>query len=403
MTEPESVLINTSKEDLWRECDFLDEVITAVSSISNNLHGLFDDFTISPAFVCLDSDLTRLQRETASLSRNIEYLIGFQLHDVHQAMTDLHTELEDVHHKYANLQRDWTSQQENIGHMQAGLFRVRNQVQQQSQFCASLGAVMGSLIWKASRIPAVVDVLLSGNKVADFLAIVNGSLISFMETYETSLPNQCAEESQFILSMCGIVTNIAATPAGRQFLVTNTNGRDLLEQFNRILKVIPEPSGNYLKRLLLMALYNTSINNDGLKFLQQQKDLLSALAREVTKDTVCCEMKLMALRLLQSLTCHIPSATVLTDMMKHIPLEVIQQVTKCSDPETKNVVQEILNNITSAQHQYQTKHNQSRPVCSGAYGDNPFGHKRVEGNSKSSNVHPDSGRYKKTNTYNSYI
>jgi len=86
------------------------------------------------------------------------------------------------------------------------------------------------------------------NKVADFLDIVNGSLISFMETYETSLPNQYAEESQFILSMCGIVTNIAATPAGRQFLVTDTNGRDLLEQFNRILPVIPEPSGNYLKR-----------------------------------------------------------------------------------------------------------------------------------------------------------
>jgi len=77
-------------------------------------------------------------------------------------MTDLHTELEDVHHKYANLQREWTSQQDNIGHMQAGLFTIRNQVQQQSQFCASLGAVMGSLIWKASRIPAVVDILLSG-------------------------------------------------------------------------------------------------------------------------------------------------------------------------------------------------------------------------------------------------
>jgi hypothetical protein len=69
-----------------------------------------------------------------------------------------------------------------------------------------------------------------------------------METYETSLPNQYAEESQFILSMCGIITNIAATSAGRQFLVTNTSGRDLLEQFNRILPVIPEPSGNYLKR-----------------------------------------------------------------------------------------------------------------------------------------------------------
>jgi hypothetical protein len=77
-------------------------------------------------------------------------------------MTDIQTELADLHQKYGNLQHDWTSQQENIGQMQAELFRVRNQVQQQSQFCASLGAVMGSLIWKASRIPAVVDMLLSG-------------------------------------------------------------------------------------------------------------------------------------------------------------------------------------------------------------------------------------------------
>lgn len=83
-------------------------------------------------------------------------------------------------------------------------------------------------------------------------------------------------------------------------------------------------------------------------------------------------------------------------------------MTKCSDPETKNVVQEILNNITSAQHQYQTKHSQSRPVCSGVFGDNPLSggtgvNKRVAGSGRSSNVHPDSGCYKKTNTYKSYM
>ena len=76
-------------------------------------------------------------------------------------MTVVHTELEDVHRKYANLQHDWTSQQENNGHMQAELFSVHNQVQQQNRYCASLGAVMGSIIWKASTIPAVVDILLS--------------------------------------------------------------------------------------------------------------------------------------------------------------------------------------------------------------------------------------------------
>jgi hypothetical protein len=91
------------------------------------------------------------------------------------------------------------------------------------------------------------------NKVTDFLAIVNGSLVSFMETYDALMPSQHTDESQFILSMCGIVTNIAATPAGRQFLVTNSNGRELLEQFGRILPVIPVPSGTYLKRYMLLA------------------------------------------------------------------------------------------------------------------------------------------------------
>jgi chromosome segregation ATPase len=81
---------------------------------------------------------------------------------VFSAMADLHSELTALHHKYENLRNDWNSQQENVGQMQAELFRVRSLVQQQSQFCASLGAVMGNLIWKASRLPPVVDMLLSG-------------------------------------------------------------------------------------------------------------------------------------------------------------------------------------------------------------------------------------------------
>jgi hypothetical protein len=66
-----------------------------------------------------------------------------------------------------------------------------------------------------------------------------------------------------------------------------------------------------------MALYNTSINQNGLKFLQQQKDLLSALAYDLQRDTTY-ELKLMALRLLQSLTYDIPNETVLKDIMKEV-------------------------------------------------------------------------------------
>jgi len=66
--------------------------------------------------------------------------------------------------------------------------------------------------------------LFSQNKVADFLCIVSGTLESFLETFDTEMPGPSADESQFIMAMGGIVTNMAAAP------------------------VIPTPSGNCLKR-----------------------------------------------------------------------------------------------------------------------------------------------------------
>jgi hypothetical protein len=80
---------------------------------------------------------------------------------------------------------------------------------------------------------------------------VNGSLTSFIETYESSLPGHYDDESQFIMSMCGIITNITAAPAGRQFLVSHPMGKELLVQFSRILPVIPAPSGNCLKKYVI--------------------------------------------------------------------------------------------------------------------------------------------------------
>ena len=83
-------------------------------------------------------------------------------------------------------------------------------------------------------------------------------------------------------------------------------------------------------------------------------------------------------------------------------------MTKCSDPEMKNAVQEILNNITSAQHQYQMQRCQSKPACAGGYGEGPLSGgngmtKRATGGRASSNVCPESGGYMKSNTHKSYV
>lgn len=77
-------------------------------------------------------------------------------------MTEGITELEVVKTKYANLQREWDSQQEHLGKLQGEVFKLRNQLQHQTSFCASLGSIMGNLVWKASRVPNVIDTLLAG-------------------------------------------------------------------------------------------------------------------------------------------------------------------------------------------------------------------------------------------------
>ena len=77
-------------------------------------------------------------------------------------MTELQKEFMLVCGRYKNLLNEWNKQQEELKKMQRELFEAHKQIQQQSQYCASLGAVMGHLVWKASRIPPVVDMLLSG-------------------------------------------------------------------------------------------------------------------------------------------------------------------------------------------------------------------------------------------------
>lgn len=69
-----------------------------------------------------------------------------------------------------------------------------------------------------------------------------------METYRTGFPDVTTNETQFVISLVGTVTNIAGTAAGRQFLVTDPNGRELVTQLLTLLPHIPQHSGDSFKR-----------------------------------------------------------------------------------------------------------------------------------------------------------
>ncbi|XP_075227986.1 heat shock factor 2-binding protein-like [Lycorma delicatula] len=349
--------METNNEVQERSDEFLNEVNGTLNNVAENLRGLISDLNTPPTGVGIAPELARLQNETQSLRDNLEFLIGPFLNGARKgllnlswydvAMTEGITELEALKTKYASLQREWDSQQEHLGKLQGEVFKLRNQLQHQTSFCASLGSIMGNLVWKASRVPNVIDTLLAGDKLSEFCSIVTGTLVSFMETYNREFPDQKTDEMQFILSLAGTVANIAASPDGRHFLASDQNGKELLDQIINILPHIPPVSGDALKRILLMALYNLSINQNGLLMLQDQHPLLVTIQRNIKNDRTP-ELKLMSLRLLQSVTYEITSLKVLQNMLQQIPLETIREFTNTNDAEIRLVAQDVVSNLEKA-------------------------------------------------------
>ena len=183
-------------------------------------------------------------------------------------MPTLKEELEEIKTRYVALQEEYGFQQGHIKQLQLQITSLHNQLQQQSEFCASSGDILGHLLWKETRSPDIIESITSGvkliskqkkikymkiflllqNRIGDFFSMVVGTLSSFMETYKSEMPAQHSDESQFVMALVGIVTNIAAAANGRHFLMSDDQGKVVVEYFVKMLQQIPIPSGNCLKR-----------------------------------------------------------------------------------------------------------------------------------------------------------
>ncbi|KAL0276261.1 UNVERIFIED_CONTAM: hypothetical protein PYX00_003867 [Menopon gallinae] len=260
-------------------------------------------------------------------------------------LPSLKEELEEVKLKYSALREEWGLQQEHLGRLQSQISGLHNQLQQQSAFCASLGAIFGHLLWKASRSSEIVDSITSGNRIGDFFLMVVGTLTSFMDTYKTELPSQNSDESQFVMALVGIITNIAAAAGGRNFLIVDEQGKNVVRHFVKILQNIPVPSGNCLKRLIFMSLYNVSINSVGVVYLQDQPNLITGIAKTLEDDTQPQELHLMALRLLQSLTWEINCTATLNNIVDTVSKRCLEKFAWSANSEFKAAATAIINNI----------------------------------------------------------
>ncbi|XP_065840346.1 heat shock factor 2-binding protein-like isoform X2 [Oscarella lobularis] len=301
------------------------------------------------------------KRHIRALSKGREY--EQELHFRRSQVLALQQEKKHAEKRIDVLQAELEKQKEENYAAKCEISELREQLADQSNFCSTMGASACTLLWRLSRIESSVDAILSGTMVESFFDVIVVTMTSCLATYPLRLPADQSDEGQFILSLCGIITNIAASPSGREFLATSASGRTVLDCMIRTLSDAPtRPAArgdagpvvatssdkmccsSRLKNLILMGLYNVSINRNGLDYLTSKSELLSILGGQL-KGSKDAENVTNCLRLLQSLLLEPKSKFYTQEALRAIPSDLLGSLTKNRNPEVSSAARELLSDI----------------------------------------------------------
>ncbi|XP_030634810.1 heat shock factor 2-binding protein [Chanos chanos] len=229
------------------------------------------------------------------------------------------------------------------------LWECREQLQQQAEFCTMLGAASCTLLWSTSRKEEAVRDILADGKLEPFLSIAGQTLESFVKSLDEDAKTQHQDynshEHQFVLALAGVITNLAAVTCGRDFLATSAHV--LLDTLMQLLALLKPGVFPKLKVLILMALYNVSINIKGLKHISESPGLLRHIYGLLDdRDSEVC---LHALRLLQSLLLDQEVLIHLApDLLESVPWSRIRQLASSRHPALRQTAQETLEDLGTA-------------------------------------------------------
>lgn len=223
---------------------------------------------------------------------------------------------------------------------------LTQQLSQQSEYCSGLGAACCTLLWRVSRNEDTIQSILIGSKIEEFLTLVSNTLNSYVITYKSDWPGADSEESQFVHALCGVITNIAASAFGRDFLITNPWGRQLVDTFINVLEEAPHGKSARLKNLILMALYNLSINQNGIKYLSSKRGVIKLLAW-LLQEEVAVENQVNSLRLVHSLISVESNLNLIHELLEELPRPVLQELEMDKNREIRELAREISSDIQS--------------------------------------------------------
>ncbi|MBN3296767.1 HSF2B protein, partial [Amia calva] len=237
------------------------------------------------------------------------------------------------------------------------LYEAREQLQQQAEYCTQMGAAVCTLLWSTSSKEEAVKDILSSSRAETFFTVSGQTLQSFVNSLEDYVrPEQqdlSSDDNQFVLALAGVITNIAAVASGRDFL--SSSSQVLLDTMMQLLGEMKPGVCSKLKVLMLMTLYNVSINVKGLKYISDSPGLIPLLWSLLQDPDL--EVCLHTLRLLQSLVLEEEVLSkVATELQETLPLKRIQELAASRHSTVRKAAREMLDDMGALQTQSSGTH-----------------------------------------------
>ncbi|XP_013001550.2 heat shock factor 2-binding protein isoform X2 [Cavia porcellus] len=263
-----------------------------------------------------------------------------------QELEQLKLDREHFKARLETLQADCGREKKEKLALQQQLNEAKQQLLQQAEYCTEMGATTCTLLWGVSGSEEVVKTILGGEKALKFFHITGQTMESFVKALDGDVKDLNSDENQFVFALAGIVTNVAAIACGREFLVNSS--RVLLDTMLQLLGDLKPGQCTKLKVLMLMSLYNVSINSKGLKYISESPGFIPLLWWLLSDPDA--EVCLHALRLVQSVVLEPEVFSKSASEFQHsLPLQRILAMTKSRNPHLQAAAQELLEDLRALQ------------------------------------------------------
>nr|XP_012634540.1 heat shock factor 2-binding protein isoform X1 [Microcebus murinus] len=264
-----------------------------------------------------------------------------------QELEQLKMDCEHFKSRLETVQADSMREKKEKLALRQQLNEAKQQLLQQAEYCTEMGAAACTLLWGVSSSEEVVKAILGGDKALKFFNITGQTMESFVKSLDGDVKELDSDENQFVFALAGIVTNVAAIACGREFLVNSS--RVLLDTILQLLGDLKPGQCTKLKVLMLMSLYNVSINLKGLKYISESPGFIPLLWWLLSDPDA--EVCLHVLRLVQSVVLE-PEvfSRSASEFRSSLPLQRILAMSKSRNHHLQTAAQELLEDLRALEH-----------------------------------------------------